>query len=166
MGVSSAAPSECLLPLITGSKKQFIPSENTLRSFPTFSLCVCLTHTHTHRWKTHINSPHIMQRHQLLVTPPQQAGKRARREMVVGGHAWLDWFRGVDEKVWRRESRITSAAIRFVYRPFWGRVVKLTHIATGFYNSMCVHLHMLSNWFKGNSLRIHQLENKQYKKRN
>lgn len=46
-----------------------------------------------------------MQRHQLLVTPPQQAGKRARREIVVdlgrsggGGGGGVDrrWVGGLD----------------------------------------------------------------------
>lgn len=71
-----------------------------------------------------------MQRHQLLVTPPQQAGKRARREevmeLVVGGDhgwvgGWLDWRVGSDEKVRKiKEGRagILSAVISFVYRTF------------------------------------------------
>lgn len=71
-----------------------------------------------------------MQRHQLLVTPPQQAGKRARREIVVervvvGGimAGWVGCRVGGDEKVRRSESDggesgQARAVVSFVYRPF------------------------------------------------
>lgn len=50
MGAPSPAPSVCLLPLITGSKKQFIPSENSLHSFPhSLSLTHWVTHVRAHR---------------------------------------------------------------------------------------------------------------------
>lgn len=73
------------------------------------SLSEALTHTRmsTQRWKTYINTPHIMQRHQLLVTPPKPAGKRVRREMVVGslveGGMW-SFGRGC--RGWVEEARV------------------------------------------------------------
>ena len=72
-----------------------------------------------------------MQRHQLLVTPPQQAGKRARREKMVervvwGEHGWVDgwvgWWGVLQkcERVRAAEERagIMCAVIILVYRPF------------------------------------------------
>lgn len=69
-----------------------------------------------------------MHRHQLLVTPPQPAGRRVKRDGGGGGMAvWkglqrVGGERGLGKSVkeceWWNRAGITSAVISFVYKPF------------------------------------------------
>lgn len=135
MGASSPAPSECLLPLITRSKKQFVPSENSLRSFPhSLSLCLSDTHTQTQREmkNAHKHPAHYAKAPAAGNTSP--TGWQEGEERKSGwGRSWLvGWVGGwevVKKWEWVRAAEgragIMSAVISFVYRPFWKGVEKL-----------------------------------------
>ena len=115
MRASSLAPSECLLPLITGSKKQFVPSEHSLRSFSQSLLRVTLTYTHTHPFTDIETNAHKHLTHyakapaagNTFPTGWQEGEERNSGQLGGGGdggeESWMDGW--VERRCWREEGR-------------------------------------------------------------